>query len=423
MQRREFVIAHAAAGAARVRDHGAKGDGVHLDTKALQTAIDAVSAKGGGTVAVPPGRYLTGTLFLRNHVRLYLEEGSVLLGSKDLAHYPETVAKVRSYTDNYTDKSLIYAEGVERVAIDGEGIIDGQGASFKGPYKVRPYTIRMINCRDVSIRDVRIVDSPMWVQHYLECEDVYIRGIRVRSRVNANNDGIDIDSCSRVRISDCDIWSGDDAIVLKSTTARPCRDVVVSNCVLSSDCNALKLGTESHGGFEDIVMTNCSIYDTRLSGLAIECVDGGALARVIASNLTMRNVGNPLFVRMGDRGRIFKEGQPRPGIGTLRDVTIANVYATASSNIGCPLAGIPERPIENVYLSNIDMVFPGGGTEEMARRNPPEERDRYPEFKMFGPLPAYGLWSRHVRGLVAKDIRIRSLKPDARPAVLRVDTA
>ena len=341
MRRRAFVASLAAAGAlpaASVRDHGAKGDGSQLDTKALQSAIDAVSAKGGGVVVVPPGRYLTGTLRLRTGVTLHLAPGSVILGSKDLSHYPETAAGIRSYTDNYTDKSLIYAEGSERVGIEGAGILDGQGAAFKGPYKVRPYMIRMINCRDVSIHDVRMVDSPMWVQHYLQCEDVHISGIRVRSRVNANNDGIDIDGCSRVRISDCDIWSGDDAIVLKSTTARPCRDVVISNSVLSSVCNALKLGTESNGGFEDIVMTNCSVYDTRLAGIAIECVDGGTLARVIASNITMRNVGCPLFIRLGDRGRPFTEGQERPGVGTLRDVTVSNVYATAAGNIGCPIA-------------------------------------------------------------------------------------
>lgn len=425
MERRGFLGTLAAATAATgssVRDHGAKGDGSHLDTKALQAAIDAVSAAGGGTVVVPPGRYLTGTLHLRSLVTLHLTEGSVLLGSRDLSHYPETIAKIRSYTDNYTDKSLICAEDAERVAITGTGIIDGQGAAFKGPYKVRPYVIRMINCRDVSIHDVRIFDSPMWVQHYLECEDVHIRGIRVRSRVNANNDGIDIDACSRVRISDCDIWSGDDAIVLKSTTARPCRDVVVSNCVISSHCNALKLGTESNGGFEDVVMTNCSVYDTRLAGIAIECVDGGALARVIASNITMRNVACPLFIRLGDRGRPFKEGQERPGVGALRDVSVTNVYATASSHIGCPIVGLPERPVENVFLSNLDFVFPGGGTEEMARREPPQVRERYPEFQMFGPLPAYGLWSRHVRGLITENVRIRSLKPDARPATARVDT-
>jgi polygalacturonase len=149
-----------------VRDYGAKGNATQLDTKALQSAIDAVSAKGGGTVVVPPGRYVTGTLFLRSGVILHLTQGSAIVGSEDLSQYPATVSKVRSYTNIYSDKSLIYAEDVQRVGIEGDGILAGRGASFKGPYKVRLYTIRMINCRDVSIRDIQIVDSPMWVQHY-----------------------------------------------------------------------------------------------------------------------------------------------------------------------------------------------------------------------------------------------------------------
>ncbi|MFB3828683.1 MAG: glycoside hydrolase family 28 protein, partial [Bryobacteraceae bacterium] len=211
--RRDFLGLFAAA--VNVRDHGAAGDGNRLDTMALQAAIDACARAGGGAVLLPPGRYLSGTLFLKSHVTLWLDPGATLLGSKDLNHYPVTVQKPRSYTDNYTDKSLIYAEDCENIGIAGRGTIDGQGAAFKGPYKVRPYMIRVINCRDVAIDGVAIKDSPMWVQHYLGCEGVAIRGITVRSRVNRNNDGIDIDACSRVRISDCDIWSGDDAIVLK----------------------------------------------------------------------------------------------------------------------------------------------------------------------------------------------------------------
>jgi polygalacturonase len=404
-----------------VREHGARGDGHNLDTKSLQAAIDACGARGGGITYVPPGRYLTGTLFLRSGVTLHLAMGSVLLGSKDLMHYPETRAKLRSYTDNYTDKSLIYGEDLERTGIEGAGTIDGQGAAFEGPYKRRPFTIRMIGCRGVSIRDVRIQDSPMWVQHYLGCEDVHIAGVRVHSRVNQNNDGIDIDSCARVRIADCDIWSGDDAIVLKATTSRPCRDVVVTNCVISSNCNGLKLGTESNGGFDNIVLSNCTVYDTRLAGIAIESVDGGQLTRVLVSGITMRNVACPLFIRLGGRGRPFEEGQPKAGMGTLRDVSVDGVYATGANVVGCPISGLPGYPIENVYLSNLDFSFAGGGTREQAARSIPEEPEKYPEYRMFGVLPAYGLYLRHVRELRMRDVRLRTEKPDARPAIVRED--
>ncbi|MBM3889694.1 MAG: glycoside hydrolase, partial [Verrucomicrobia bacterium] len=227
-------------GGFNIREFGVAGDGSRLDTQPIQKAIDTCAQAGGGTVYFPAGTYLSGTLFMKNRVTLHLDAGAVLLGSKELKDYPVTVSAFRSYTDNYTDKSLLYGEKLQGVAIHGRGTIDGQGAAFKGPYKVRPYLIRFVSCQDVSVRDITLKDSPMWVQHFLACDDVLVEGVRVRSRCNANNDGIDIDCCHRVRIANCDISSGDDAIVLKSTADRPCKDVAVTNCVLSTHCNAFK---------------------------------------------------------------------------------------------------------------------------------------------------------------------------------------
>src|SRR5579872_6581641 len=153
-----------------VRTLGARGDGVHLDTAAIQSAVDACGEAGGGTVWFAPGRYRSGTIRLRHRVTLHLAAGATLLGSTDLADYPPMVPKLRSFTDTYTDKSLIYAETLTGAGLEGDGAIDGQGASFAGPYKVRPYLIRFVECRDVSVRDVELRDSPMWVQHYLACE-------------------------------------------------------------------------------------------------------------------------------------------------------------------------------------------------------------------------------------------------------------
>jgi hypothetical protein len=218
-----------------------------------------------------------------------------------------------------------------------------------------------------------------------------------------------------VRISDCHIVSGDDAIVLKSTTARPCRDVVVTNCVLSSLCNALKLGTESTGGFDNISIGNCSVYDTRLSGIAIEEVDGGILERVTFSNIVMRNVKNPIFVRLGDRGRPYTEGIAKPGAGALRNIVIQGVQADGGDRIGCPVVGLPEHPIENLTLRDISLSFEGGGTADPAR-NPAEEAEKYPEYKMFGILPAFGVWGRHLRGLCLENVRCVARAADARPA-------
>jgi polygalacturonase len=404
-----------------IRDYGAKPDGKTLCTSSIQQAIDACSRAGGGTVYLPPGTFLSGTIYFKSGVTLRIAAGCTLLGSTNLKDYPPTVQEFRSYTDNYTDKSLIYGENVENIAITGLGTIDGQGATFEGPYKVRPYMIRFIQCRNVTVKDVTIKNSPMWVQHYLACDDVCIIGITIRSLVNHNNDGIDIDSCRRVVISDCNIESGDDAIVLKSTSARVCRDIAVNNCILSSRCNALKMGTESNGGFQNIVITGCSIYDTRLAGVALEIVDGGTMDGVVVSNITMRKIGAPIFMRLGNRARPFRKDMEKPGIGAMRNITISNIEATGANSTGCAISGLPEAKIENVTLSNIRLTFEGGGTKADAGREIPEKPADYPEYSMFGKLSAYGLYCRHVKDLKLLNVQLQLEKPDQRYAVVLED--
>ena len=406
-----------------VRERGATGQGVALETPAIQAAADACAQAGGGTVYFPPGRYLTGTIELRSNVTLHLEAGAVLLGSRDLKDYPVRRAAFRSYTDNYTDKSLLYAFEAENVGLAGPGEINGQGSAFSegAPYMERPYLVRFVQCRNVRLSDVTLRNSAMWVCHFLACEDVAARGVRIRSRVNQNNDGFDIDCSERVRISDCDIWSGDDAIVLKSTANRQTKDVVVSNCVLSSLCNALKMGTETNGGFDNVAISNCTIYDTELAGVALEIVDGGALDRVTVSNIVMRSVNTPLFLRLGNRARPYEKDGRRPGVGKFHNVLLSNIDATASDRTGCAISGIPGHFIENVTFDNVRLRFPGGGTAADAARLPPELEDAYPEHNMFGVLPAYGFYCRHARNLRFRNVEVPALGREERPAMICED--
>jgi polygalacturonase len=400
-----------------VQDFGAAATGEVLATKPLQAAIDA-AGQSGGVVYFPPGTYLSGTLTLKSHVSLHLEAGAVLLGSKNLADYPPVQPALRSYTDIYANQSLIYGENLEDVSLRGRGTLNGQGASFERVhhYGNRPYLIRLVNCRHVQVADLTLLDSPMWVQHYLACEDVSIQGLAVHSRCNANNDGIDIDACEKVRISGCEIFSGDDAIVLKSTLNRPCRDVVVTNCVLSSLCNALKLGTESVGGFQNIAITN-------LAGIALESVDGGVLENVTVSNILMRNVNGPLFLRLGNRARPIYEGAPTPGLGSFRNVMIRDVQAMGGGMFACTIAGLPERAIENVTLANLRIQLQGRGTQADASREIPELPAGYPEYKMFGVLPASGFYCRHVKNLRLLDVQVSFEHEDLRPALVCEDVA
>ena len=412
------------AGIFDVYDYAAVGDGNKLDTKAIQAAIDDCTKKGGGKVYLHNGTFLSGTIYLKNNVTLYIEAGATLLGSKNLEDYPVTIPEYRSYTDNYTIRSLIYAEKKENITIAGRGTINGQGESFKKPnsdrlpYKKRPYLMRIIQCSNVMVKNITIRNSPMWVQHYLACDNVVIDGVTVNSVVNNNNDGINIDSCQKMRISNCNIRSGDDAIVFKSTSDRPCKDVTVTNCVISTNCNAFKTGTESNGGFENITISNCTVYDTRLSGIALELVDGGKLDKVTLSNINMNNVGSAIFVRLGNRARPFKKDQPKPAMGSMQNIIISNIHATCVDNIGGSITGLPGHLVQNITLQNILIKYKGGGTAEQALADIPEKPESYPEYGMFGTLPAYGLFCRHVKNLKMHNIQLEFENDDLRPALI-----
>jgi len=419
-------------GVRSVRDHGARGDGRALDTAAIQAAIDA----GPGTVVFPAGTYLSGTIRLRSGVALELDTGATLLGSTDPADYPDATPAHRSYTDTYVHQALIYADGERGIAIQGHGTIDGQGGaeSFRRkPYRQRPYVIRIVSCEDVRIEGVTLRNSPMWMQHYLACDNVRIRGIRVFNHVNANNDMLDIDGCRNVIVSDCIGDSSDDAITLKSTSDRPCENVAISNCAVFSECNGIKFGTESNGGFRNIAVSNCTVGLQRdepgyfgqrkgLAGIALMIVDGGTMDQVTISNIAIRDMRVPIFLRLGNRARPFKEGMEKPGIGSVRNIFISNVVATAVEPIGCSITGLPGHPIENVTLSDVRLTFPGGVKAEEIPESVPEKPEAYPESTMFGKvLPAYGFYCRHVRGLTFRNVQVATAMPDARPAFVYED--
>ena len=243
-----------------VRDFGAQPDGKALCTAAIQKAIDACAAMGGGSVYLPPGTLRSGTIYLKSNVTLLLESGSTLLGSENIADYPRNVPAVRSYTDNYVDRSLIAGQDLENVAIRGRGTIDGNGGKFRWPqYLTRPYAIRLVRCRGILIEGVTMRNSAMWMQHYLACDRVTVRGITVFNHVTHNNDGIDLDGCHDATVSDCCFDSDDDAITLKSTLNRACENITITNCTAASHCSAIKMGTESNGGFKNITIANCAI--------------------------------------------------------------------------------------------------------------------------------------------------------------------
>jgi hypothetical protein len=401
-----------------VRDYGAAGDGTTLDTQAIQNAIDACARAGGGRVYLQGGTFLSGTVVLQSNVTLYVEAGATLRGSRNMEDYPDITPQIHYlYRPRFT-KYMIYAERAENIGIAGRGTIDGQGKFYTNPHgdKLRPYIVRFAECKNVRVSGVTFLNSARWLSHYLACEDVVIDGIKIDSRIRENRDGIDIDSCRFVRIANCHVFTGDDAIVLKATAHRKCQHVTVTNCVLSSQASAVKLGTESNGGFEDITCTNCTIYDTGYSAIGLMMVDGAQLGRVTVSNITMRNVHAAIFIRLGNRARPLPD-EEKPGMGSLRDIIISNLQGSVLSKTGCSITGIEGHYAENITLENIRLRFEGGGTQEDAGREIPEREDAYPSGKMFGTLPAYGLYCRHVKNLRLHNIDLDVTAADHRPAI------
>ncbi len=416
-----------------VKDFEAKGDGKTLDTGAIQSAINEASENGGGTVYFPAGTYFSGTIFMKDDITLYFDSGATLLGSDNEEDYPQMRPSLRSYTENYVNQSLIVGEGLSNIGIRGQGTIDGNGSEFQWKeYENRPYVIRFIDCQNILIENINLKNSPMWMQHYLACEKIRIRGITVDNHVTYNNDGLDLDSCVDVVVSDCIISSDDDALCLKSTTSIPCENITITNSVLSSHCNAFKMGTESNGGFKNITFSNSTITspnelesmygeDRGLAGIALEIVDGGEMEGISISNITMKGITTPIFLRLGNRARPFSEEAPKPGMGQMRNITISNIVATEASKIGCSITGLPNHPIQNVSLSNINLTFDGGGSTEDAEKEVPERPEAYPESTMFGVLPAYGFYVRHVEGLRFENVELKWNETDRRPAVMLDD--
>jgi len=434
-----------------IRDFGAKGDGSTKTTESIQAAIDACTRTGGGVVYFPPGRYLSGTITLKDNVTLHFAPSATLLGSGSSADYPAKPFPARDLDiGGFEVWALIHADGATNIGIEGSGTIDGNGRSFPPLPKVpglntasgpRPRGIFLRNCRRVILRDVAILQPGCWALHLALCDGAVLENLQFFSNYHYNQDGIVLDSSRNVTVTNCRVDSLDDCIVFKASFPQPCEAITVTGCILTSDCTAIKFGTQSLGGFRAIAISNCAIYKCQLGGIKFETMDGGTLEDVTVSNLTMTGVTAPLFFRIGNRGQDygFKDVErPRP-IGILRNVLVTGIRATLTTQtnqIGphgrfmtpqqggtMIIAGLPGHPIENITLSDIHVTFPGGGSAaDAARRDIPEDAALYPENDMFGVLPSYGFYVRHARGLTMRNVRLDLATPDARPALIADDT-
>lgn len=420
-----------------ITDFEALADTTVVSTAAIQNAIDKCSEHGGGRVIVPPGDFLTGTLILKSNVTLYLAKGATLYGSRNILDYAQIKPGYVALRTKVETRQLIYAENACNISICGEGYIDGQGKYFPqvagNEGITRPHLIQMVNCRKVNIANISLQNSGAWMQHYLACEELKINRITVFNHANKNNDGIDIDGCKNVTISDVIVDSDDDGICLKSTSAAGCENVTITNCIVSSHCNALKMGTETNTGFKNISITNVIVKPSQISdrtiygaakgisGIALEIVDGGTMDGVIINNIRIEGTRSPLFIRLGNRARPYRDNQVIEHVGRLQNVLISNVLITTDSELGCSITGLPGYPVEHIKLHNVHIETGGNGTLQDTDQEIPEHEKRYPEATMFGKLPASGFFVRHARNICLSGLTFRTMNPDLRPALFLED--
>ncbi|RLD78931.1 MAG: glycoside hydrolase [Bacteroidetes bacterium] len=417
-----------------VMAYGAKGDGNTIETQAIQNAVDACH-KTGGIVVFPAGKYLTGTIYLKSNVTLYLQKGAIILGSTKMADYPENLPEYTFYRSGKIKRALIYAENCENIGISGEGTIDGQGNMiYKAngeavkSYGERPHVIWMVQSKRIRINGIKLQNSSLWMQHYLACENLHIHNIEVYNHCNKNNDMIDINGCKNVIISDCRGDTDDDGITIKSTHAKPNENILINNCIISSHCNAIKCGTESNTGFKNIVISNCIIRPSQkrdviygkpdgISGISLEVVDGAKMDGISISNIVIDGPRVPLFIRLGNRARGYDKNLPKPQIGSIENITVSNITAFNADITGSSITGIPGHMVKNISLENIRIFYKGGGTFEDANRLIPENESDYPEATMFDKLSVYGLFIRHAQNISLKDVEFHLQSNDKRPAL------
>ena len=445
-----------------VRDYGAKGDGVTIDSPAINAAIQAAASEGGGIVYLPAGRYASYSIHLASHIHIYLEKGSVLLAAEptategyDLAEDFEWGPEYQDYGHSHWKNSLIWGIDLEDITISGEGLIDGSGLVHGfGDRPVGPLrgnkAISLKNCHNVVLKEFSMYECGHFALLATGVDNLVIRDLAI----DTQRDGLDIDCCHNVVISGCRINSPfDDGLVLKASYGlgrfKDTEEVTISDCVISGwqdgsmlagtfetsmghpgarrndnprprkfGQGRIKFGTESSGGFRNISVTNCTFH--YCGGILLETVDGGILEDVVFSNITMRGTNSPVFFRLGARMR-SPEGTPSSIFRRVRisDLNVSN----ADPRFPILISGIPGHQIEDITLRNIYIRFEGGLTpaDAPAPDDVPEKEKDYPEHSMFGTNPAKGAFLRHVNGAILDGIHFYYDKPDTRPVLITRD--
>ena len=449
-----------------VRDFGAAGDGVKIDSPAINAAIEAAAAKGGGVIYFPKGVYSSYSIRLKDNITLRLDEGAVIKAAKPTAEQGYDIAEPNEW-DMYQDfghshwkNSLIWGIGLKNLKFEGKGLIDGtdalsRGLGRQGPIAEANKAIALKECKNVTIKGISLLNSGHFSLLLTGVDNLVIDNVLC----DTNRDAFDIDCCANVKITNCVVNSlNDDGIVLKSSYGlgypKATENVLIKNCTVSGydpgtvysgtygttitaapdrdgPTGRVKFGTESNGGYRNISISGIVVKPSAdqsskffgnergTSVISLEVVDGGVLENVQVSNIVAEGTEAPIFIRLGNRARGYYEGQHIDQVGTLRNVTISDVTVSNAGSTGCSITGLPDHCVEDITLRNIRIEHRGGGKQTPV---PTDEKEKeYPEATMWGPLPAHGFFVRHARGVVFQNVVVKPLQPDVRPEYVKED--
>ena len=448
-----------------VKSFGAVGDGRHIDSPAINAAIEQTAKDGGGTVVLTEGVYLCYSIHLQSNITLRIEKGAVIKAAPvtETDGYDEAEPNESNYQDfghSHWHNSLIWGENLHHVSLEGEGLIDGSDVLQRGRPRrtdggttIANKAVALRDCQHVSIRGLNFLHCGHFALLLTGVDDLLIENVLC----DTNRDGFDIDCCERVVVRNCRVNTvNDDAIVLKCSYAlgrsKPTEHVLIEDCDVSGydvgtlydgtyttltekapdgdgPTGRIKLGTESNGGFRHITIRRCRF--THCRGLALETVDGAEMKDIRVNDLTMTDICNsPIYIRLGDRMRA-PEGFPSSKVS---DIRISNVHVTnADSRYACLIAGLENHPIRNVRIKNLYVQFRGGLTlkdvEEQRGSNPfffgrngqatisrHEGNGGYPEPSAHGIQPAWGFSISHAENIQLKNVHLETILPDERPA-------
>lgn len=411
-----------------ITDFGAKVGSNRNNATQIQAAIDSASRSGGGIVRVPSGVYFTSTIFLKSNVYLEISEGATLKGVPLTRDYPDVIPSIRTYTDRYPQRSLIYAENQSNIGIIGKGVLDGNGGSvdFLINEDVKPYGIRFHSCKNVLYENVFLRASGFWMMHNFNCDSLTIRNVRIVNHGYGNNDGINIDACRNVLVENCTVDANNDPVVIKMTNPYvTAENILVRNCDLATYSRAIKIGTETQGHVRNVRVENCRVDFSKAGpfgsnfpgdlGINLSIVDGGSLDDVVIQDVDIKGVRTPITIRLGDRATLYNDTVPRPGVGTFRNVLLKNITIVAREGISSTVSGINGHPLQNIRMENIDITVAGGESALPPGFVVPDNNGAKPDNDVLGEdIPAYGIFFRNVDSLILNNICVKALQPDGR---------